>query len=377
MDGKTKKAVVEIFARGYRRATKKGKNLILTELIQLTGYNRCYARYILRNPSSQQIPKIRAKRRSIYTFILPKLRKIWQTANYACGKLLVVMIPEFLLQLEKYGEIQVTDDERKLLLRVSSSTIDRLLRNDKKAHGIKGRSGTKPGTLLKSQIPIKIFTPWNERKPGYTEIDLVAHCGDTLRGDFINTLDTVDIATGWSEKQALMGKGEYATLKAYDALEKRYPFPILGIDCDNGSEFINAHFFRMTQKRKITFTRARSGRKNDQAHIEQQNYSTVRKIVGYQRFETEKHLEVLNKIYGLLSDYLNFFIPTFKLVKKERIGSKIKRIYDSPKTPYQRVLEHPDIPEETKQKLKSKYESLNPAALLREINKLVYQLTSR
>jgi len=191
---------------------------------------------------------------------------------------------------------------------------------------------------------------------------------------YINTLDAVDIATCWTEKQALMGKSERVTIEAFEKMEKRFPFRILGVDSDNGSEFINWHFLRMAQRKQITFTRSRAYRKNDQAHIEQKNFSTVRKIIGYRRLETEKQMVVLNRIYKLLSDYLNFFIPTLKLVRKEHIGSKVKRVYDKPKTPYQRVLEHPDIREDIKVKLKSKYLTLNPLALLREISKLGKQL---
>jgi hypothetical protein len=260
------------------------------------------------------------------------------------------------------------------LLKVSAATVDRLLKGDRKRLEIKGKSGTKPGTLLKSQIPVRIFTPWDEQAPGFLEIDLVAHCGESLVDTYINTLDAVDIATTWIEKQALMGKSERLTVAAFEALETRFPFKILGIDSDNGSEFINWHFLRLAQRRQITFTRSRAYRKNDQAHIEQKNFSTVRKIIGYRRLETEKQLAILNTVYQLFSDYLNFFIPALKLVRKEHIGSKVKRIYDKAKTPYQRVLEHPDILEDTKISLRSKHQTLNPAALLRETNKLGKQL---
>lgn len=283
-------------------------------------------------------------------------------------------IPEFLESLLRFKEIKVNKSEKKLLLKISAATIDRLLKPDRKRLEIKGRSGTKPGTLLKHQIPVRIFTPWDEQSPGFLEIDLVAHCGESLVDTYINTLDSVDIATTWTEKQALMGRSERATIEAFEEMEKRFPFRVLGVDSDNGSEFINWHFLRMAQRRQITFTRSRAYRKNDQAHIEQKNFSTVRKIIGYRRLETEKQLAALNKTYKLLSDYLNFFIPTLKLVRKEHIGSKVKRIYDKPKTPYQRILGHPDIDEDIKAKLKDKHLILNPLALLREINKLGKQL---
>ena len=373
LDRKEKYAVIKAFIVRYRKAHKKEKGEILREVIALTGYNKTYTVELLHKlPDKKQITR---KRISSYESVLPKLRQIWRYTNYSCGKLLVPAIPQFIEVLVRCKELVVTQREKALLLAISPATVDRLLKPERRKLGIKGRSGTKPGTLLKNQIPIKIFTPWNEQMPGFIEMDLVAHCGDTLRGEYIHTLDGVDIATGWSEKQGLMGKGEYATKRAYAVIERRFPFSIKGIDVDSGSEFINAHFFRMTKKRRITFTRGRAGKKNDQAHIEQKNYSTVRKIVGYQRFETERQLAILNSIYAYLSDYLNYFIPTFKLVSKQRIGTKTKRVYDKPKTPYQRVLEHKKIPRKAKKMLKEKYQELNPAALLREINTLLSQLT--
>jgi len=248
------------------------------------------------------------------------------------------------------------------------------LRLREKEWRLKEDPGTKPGALLKHQIPVRVFTPWDEQIPGFVEIDYVAHCGETLADTYISSLDGVDIATTWTEKQACLGRSEKVTVEAYEEIEKRFPFKILGIDSDNDALFINWHFLRMTKRKQITFTRSRAYRKNDQAHIEQKNWSTVRKIIGYKRLETEKQLKILNHIYKLLSDYLNFFIPTLKLVKKEHIGSKVKRIYDKPKTPYRRVLDHPNIGENNKVSLKSKYQTLNPATLLREINKLVREL---
>ncbi len=321
MDLKTKRIIINKLSKEYKKANKKQKGEILTELVRLTGYNRSYARFVLRKPSVKR--KIQTRTRvSKYQVIIKPLRRLWVISNFACGQLLVSAIPDLLMQLVKFDEIKVTGKEKKLLFKISSATMDRLLKSDRKRLEIKGRSGTKPGTLLKTQIPVRIFTPWDEQTPGFIEIDLVAHCGESLVDTFINTLDAVDIATTWTEKQALMGKSERATIEAYEAMEKRFPFKILGIDSDNGSEFINWHFLRMAQRKHITFTRSRAYRSNDQAHIEQKNFSTVRKIIGYRRLETEKQLAVLNRIYELLSDYLNFFIPTLKLVRKEHIGSK-------------------------------------------------------
>lgn len=373
MDLKTKQVIIRQLANQYKKASKKEKGEILTELIRLTGFNRSYARFVLRIP-----PRVRSRQQRLkgskYELILPKLKKLWSVSNFACGKILVEAIPNLLKQLLKFGEIKVLKWEKRLLLQISATTIDRLLKAERRKLEIKGRSGTKPGPLLKHQIPVRIFTPWNEQTPGFVEIDYVSHCGETLADTYISSLDSTDIATTWTEKEACLGRSERVTVEAFEKLEQRFPFKILGIDSDNDALFINWHFLRMTKRKQITFTRSRAYRKNDQAHIEQKNWSTVRKIIGYQRLETEKQLVILNKIYQLLSDYLNYFIPTLKLVRKEHIGSKVKRIYDKPKTPYQRVLEHPGIDEIIKDQLRSKYQTLNPAVLLRGINRLVREL---
>jgi len=358
-------AIIRVFAKEYVRATKKRKGVILTEVLKVTGYHRKHAIELLNNPPKIQ-RQIRRRRPSVYLPIFPKLRKIWATSNFSCGKILVPAMPDLVKAMVRFGELKATRDEKRLLLKISASTCDRLLKSERKKLEIKGRSETKPGPLLKHQIPVRIFTPWDEQIPGFVEIDYVAHCGETLADTYISSLDAIDIATTWTEKEACLGRSERATVEAFEKLETRCPFRILGIDSDNDALFINWHFLRMTKRKQITFTRSRAYRKNDQAHIEQKNWSTVRKIVGYKRLETEKQLKILNQIYKLLSDYLNFFIPTLKLVRKEHIGSKVKRVYDKAKTPYQRVLEHPSINEDTKNSLRSKYVTLNPAALLNQ-----------
>lgn len=372
MDLKTKQEIIRSLAKQYKTGAKKQKGVLVSQLVELTGYNRCYARLVLSHPPGQG--KQTRRKTSSYQMVLLPLKKLWKTSNYCCGQLLVAAISQLLPVLKKTGDLVVTEEQEKLLFQISSATIDRLLKHERKKLGVKGRSGTKPGTLLKHQIPVKIYTPWDEQLPGFLEIDCVAHCGETLRGEYINTLDCIDLATCWSEKQALMGKSELRTRQAFEETEKRFPFQIKGIDSDNGSEFINWHFLKLAKEKQITFTRSRPFKKNDQAHVEQKNYSTVRKIIGYKRLETEAQLTILNQVYVLLSDYHNFFIPTMKLEKKERIGARIKRVYGKPKTPYQRVLDHPTIDEQVRQKLKEKYQTLNPVLLLKQINKLVETL---
>lgn len=375
MDKHDKYAIIRAFAKEYKKASKKEKGRVISEVIKLTGYYKTYAVELLGSPLKPKSHKvIKRSRPSSYLPVFKELKKLWAISNFACGKILVPSIPGLLEQLIKFRELKITAKQKGLLLKISPATCDRLLKIERRKLEIKGRSGTKPGSLLKHQIPVRIFTPWDEQKPGFVEIDYVAHCGETLADTYINTLDSTDIATCWTEKEACLGRSEKVTVEAFEKLEGKFPFPILGVDSDNDILFINWHFMRMCKRKQITFTRSRAYRKNDQAHIEQKNWSTVRKIIGYKRLKTEKQLETLNQIYQLLSDYLNFFISNSKLVRKDHIGSRVKRIYTQPKTSCQRVLEHPGIDMEVKKRLQERYQNLNPAQLIRQINKLVNQL---
>jgi hypothetical protein len=331
---------------------------------------------LLANPPRRK-RLITRKRTSEYAQVLKPLRTLWAVSNYSCGKRLEPLLPSLIAALRRHKELIVLPEERKLLLQISPATIDRLLKADRKRITIKGRSRTKPGTLLKHQIPIKMWTDWDNAKPGFLEIDSVHHCGTSLYGDYIYTLDTTDVATGWNECCAHMGRGEYRTIQALETIRGRLPFPLLGIDFDCGGEFVNWHLIRYCERNHITYTRAREAIKNDQAYIEQQNYSVVRRFVGYQRLDTPEQLEILNKLYVLLSDYQNFFQPIMRLKTKIRDGAKVTRKYDKAQTTYQRVLRRKDIPKETKQKLRDRYKKLNPKKLLLDITKLGKKLSKR
>jgi hypothetical protein len=284
------------------------------------------------------------------------------------------MLKEVICILERHKEIRLDRDTRKKLYKISSATIDRLLAEERKKQTLKGRSHTKPGTLLKSQIPIRTFSEWDEKSPGFVEIDLVGHDGGDARGEFIQTLDVTDVCTGWTETQAVRNKAQVWVFEALKDIQGRLPFELLGIDSDNGSEFINDHLSRFCEDRHITFTRARPYRKNDNCFVEQKNYSVVRRAVGYYRYDTEEERNTLNELYGHLRLYTNFFQPVMKLIEKTRIGSKVIKKYDKPRTPYQRVLESPLVPDGKKQQLKGQYVTLNPAELKRKITKLQQKL---
>jgi len=381
-----KKATAVVAVR-YQKARKKEKGIILDEFTQLTGYGRRYASYVLRSHGRKvRINKSyviqgdirnteRRKKPKVYDGAVEEaLKKIWYIMDCICGKRLAPILRDVVRRLERFHEIRISGDVRQKLNRISAASIDRLLAKERKKHQIKGRGNTKPGTLLKHQIPIRTFSDWNEHKPGFVEIDLVGHDGGDSHGDYAQTLDVTDICTTWTETEAVRNKAQIWVFDALKDIRQRIPFPLLGIDSDSGGEFINDHLFRYCQEEKITFTRSRPYRKNDSCFVEQKNYSIVRRAVGYLRYDTEEELATLNELYRHLRLYTNFFQPTMKLIEKTRIGSKVIKKYDKPLPPYRRVLACPDVSEENKQALRKLYGKLNPAHLKRQITRLQQKL---
>jgi hypothetical protein len=355
------------------KAKKAEKQKILDEFTVATGYHRKYAVRVLKHgyPSRKRKPK---GRKLVYQGeVVTALEKIWEIYGRICSKRLHPYLPEGIKVLERCGEITLSNRTKELLLQISRSTIDRSLRpaRFKTPHG---RSTTKPGTLLKKNIPVRTFTDWNEDTPGFMEIDLVAHCGESTEGQYLNTLTCTDICTGWTEVLALRRRTQEAVCTSIDSMRKDLPFALLGIDSDNGSEFINDLLYRYCANRKITFTRSRPYQKNDQAHVEQKNWSVVRRTIGYDRLETEEEHKLLERIYQDLRLYINFFQPVLKLIGKERIGNKVIRKYDTARTPFQRVLERKEVPLARKAPLLNLYLCLNPAELRRRIDTHVAKL---
>lgn len=379
---KQRQAVTAVTMQRYRKASKKVKQQILDEFCETTGYCRGYARFILRNHGRQvwrrdkrvvvgEVRKRQQRQKPRYydEAVVQELSKLWQLLDYVCGKRLVAIIPELIAQLERFGELRLARTTKEKLLRISAATVDRLLQPERRKHQLRRRSHTKPGTLLKHQIPIRTFAEWDEQQPGFAEIDLVAHDGGLALGDFCQTLDLTDVCTGWTELEAVPNKAQVWVFEAIQEIRERLPFPLPGLDSDNGSEFINGELLRYCQQQHITFTRARPYRKNDNCYVEQKNYSVVRQTVGYQRFDTAAELLVLKQLYGRLRLYTNFFQPTMKLKSKERLGSRVKKSYHAAQTPYQRVIACEQVTEVDKKKLKQQYRLLNPAALKRELDK--------
>ncbi|HSE21431.1 MAG TPA: ISNCY family transposase [Pyrinomonadaceae bacterium] len=385
---KERKRIAEATAGRYRKAGKKERGAILNEFVELTGFARSYAALVLRNqgrvvPVSRQLrvrgdvgeKLARPGRGPTYDEQTVKvLIQVWRIMDYICGKRLAPVLGEMVERLLRHNELRCDATTSKKLARMSAATIDRLLRPERQKYQLKGRTHTRPGTLLKHQIPMRTFTEWDDQQPGFLEIDLVGHDGGVLDSHHAFTLNAVDIASGWNCSTALQNKAQVWTLQGVAEIRAKLPFPLLGIDSDNGSEFINESLYNYCRDHKITFTRSRPYRKNDSCFVEQKNYSVVRRAVGYQRFDSDEQLRLLNQLYEKLDLYTNFFQPSLKLKSKERHGARVTKKYHEARTPYQRLLDSSFIKEQTKQLLRDRYYLLNPAQLKRQIERLQQKL---
>lgn len=351
----------------YRKANKRQKTRILDEFVAATRYNRKYAIHLLGGSPPRPSPKKRGRRQIYGPDVVAALVQVWEACGHLCGKRLHPFLPDMVEALERHGEIKLAPETRSRLLQISASTIDRRLKRARGKLAHRGQSTTKPGTLLKNAIPIRTFADWNEQRPGFVEMDLVAHCGETVAGVFLHTLCVVDIDTRWTEPIALPNKGQKATFVGIQTMRQRLPFPLLGIDSDSGSEFINYHLYHYCQDEQITFTRARPFKKNDQAYVEQRNWTVVRQVVGYARYESPEALALLKSIYEDLRLIVNFFQPVMKLESKTRVGSKVRKVYDVAQTPYQRVMASAYVDPDAKRQLSELYVTLNPAELQRHL----------
>jgi hypothetical protein len=366
----SRREYLEAIGKRYRKAARKEKSIILGEFCVICGYNRKYAIRLLRKKS----PPVSNRKPGpvpIYTKeqLLVPLKRIWFATDQMCSKKLKAAIPLWLPFYEGEYEPLLPDVRQKLLV-MSPATIDRLLKPLRALYK-KGRCSTKPGTLLKNQIPIKTHN-WDVTKPGYFEADTVAHCGNSMAGDFVFSLTFTDIFSGWTENRAVWGKGSQGVLRQIRNIEERIVFPIHGFDCDNGSEFLNHHlvnYFTDRPKAPVQFTRSRPYRKNDNAFVEQKNWTHVRQLLGYDRFDNPGLVPVINDLYlNEWSLFNNYFCPTLKLKEKQRINSRYIKKYELPQTPYQRLLDSKDVSGEAKKTLATVYNSLNPFKLKRKID---------
>ncbi len=352
----------------YLNARKEEKGRILDEFIQVTGYHRKAAIRLLHRKGLRKREQRRGRRRRYGYEAVDALRKVWEASDRLCSKRLKPFIGELVRVMRQHGELAVNASLEAELCQMSPSTIDRLLRPWRRLGGRRPLSTTKPGSLLKNSIPIRTFADWTDERPGFLEVDLVAHCGESTEGFYLNTLCAVDVASGWSECMGVWGKGQQRVGSAVHRVRQRLPFPLLGLDSDNGGEFINQHLYNYCRKEGITFTRARSYKKNDSCHVEQKNWSVVRRLVGYDRYNSHAALECLNLVYATLRQYVNFFQPTMKLISKTRHGAKVHKVYDTARTPYQRLLESGTLTPAKRVELAATYRGLNPVLLLSQLN---------
>lgn len=373
MSNGSKREYLQTIRQRYLGGSKSLKRTILDEVCHVCGYNRKYAIRVLRVshcPGSGGHPG----RPRLYNdpALMTFLKKLWTCSNLVCSKRLKAMIP---LWLPHY-ETSLSTELKRQLETISPATIDRLLAPVRHRYTKRGLATTRPGSLLKKHIPIKT-NQWDEHIPGFLEADTVAHCGSSMAGQFVYTLNMVDLATGWTEQRALWGKGDHGVLVAMESIEQTLPFPVLGFDCDNGSEFLNWPLLKYFVDRKcpVQYTRSREYHSNDNAHVEGKNWTIVRQYLGYDRFDDPQITQALNDLYThewrLL---MNFFFPSVKLIAKERIKSRIIKQHDPPQTPLQRVLTSTHISQQSRRLLEELYKQLNPFQLQNRVNKKINRI---
>ncbi len=369
MGYRAKRELLVQIAPRYREASSVLKEVILDEFVAATGYVRKYAIRLLNHPVDLKLAIERPRRPRYGLEVQQALQLTWTAANHICAKRLVPFLPTLVESLEQHGHLHLSEEGRNLLLSMSAATADRMLRPYRKQerHGI---STTRSGTLLKKQIPIRTFQDWNDVKPGFLEADLVAHCGTQAEGSFLYTLTLTDVATGWTECLPLLNRGQQAVVAALKRAQQLLPFPILGIDTDNGAEFINMELMTYCEQEHITFTRGRPQKSNDQCYVEQKNGQIVRQVVGYDRFVGELAYRQLTELYRALRVYVNCFQPSMKLQTKQREGSKVRRTYDQAQTPMQRLLASGAVAQHKQLELRRVIQALDPLRLLHQLEHL-------
>jgi Integrase core domain len=369
--------VASAVAERYRAAGRLEKGRILDELCAVTGWHRKHAIRVLSSSEKSVSPQPRPRRRTYGAPIRDALIALWEASDRLCGKRLVVMIPTLLPALERHGRLKLDVNERVLVLRASAATIDRLLGDVKiaAAGGRRRRAGF--SSAVRRQVPVRTFSDWGRPPPGYCEADLVAHGGTSVSGAFIQTLTMVDVATGWTECFPLVMREAALVVEAIERAQSLFPWPILGLDFDNDSAFMNDMVVPWCRSREIEVTRSRAYKKNDQAFVEQKNGAVVRRLVGYGRFQGVEAARALARLFAAARLHINFFQPSFKLKEKRREGAKVIKRYHAPATPYERALAHPAVDETVKRRLREMYCALDPVALLAQMRAAQDELGQR
>lgn len=379
MTNMSKKELLEQVKPRYLKADKKEKGRILDEFCLNTDYNRKYATNILQAGYDYHRVKRegRKKRKKVYgSATMLAIIRIWEFLEYPCGSRLQPVLLSTAESLERFNEIRINETIRNDLRNISAKTLDRRLSRERQIRKLnRNRGTTRHGSLLKSSIPIRIAN-WDTNHVGFMELDTVAHNGGDPSGEHIWSLDATEIYSGWSEQIAIMSKGEKGVINAVDEIKTIVPFNAAGFDSDSGSEFINWHMVKYCDKNNLFFTRSRPDRKNDNAYVEQKNYTHIRKWLGYGRYDTIKQLKLINDLYrNELRLFNNFFRPVMKILSKEKINNSVcKKQYDTAKTPCQRLMDCPHISNIKKKELQTIYLSLNPADLKRKIDQKILKI---
>lgn len=372
ISGATRAELVKAIGERYGAGSRVDKLRILDEFVALTGYHRKHAIRVLNGRAAKR--KQRRSRTRLYDeAVREAVVVLWEASDRICGKRLKPLLPILLAALEGHGHMQLDQAVRSRLLAASAATIDRMLAPTRASVG-RRRSpvGAKPA--IRRSVPVRTFADWKDPAPGYMEADLVAHCGGSVAGSFVQTLTLTDIASGWTECVALVVREGALVVEALGRLQATMPFPLRGLDTDNGGEFLNDMVLKYCTEQQVEFTRSRPYRKNDQAWVEQKNGSVVRRLVGYGRLEGMTAAEVLARLYSASRLFVNFFQPSFKLAEKTRVGARVTKRYHPPATPCARLLVSDDIPDEMKDRLRSVLATLDPLRLLDEIRAAQHHL---
>ena len=378
MSLKARKELCESIKDRYRSSRRKEKKNILDEFASATGYHRKHAiRKLGRNvvikkaaPRPPRAPRLHTRD------VQEALFTVWKAANCICTKRLIPYLPTFVESLERHGHLNLEHGTKRLLLSLSAATADRILYRYRHAGSAPPKARAPGNPTLKTLIPVRTFDDWTENRPGYVEADLVWHCGSYAGGAFVNSFVLTDVETGWTECFALLYRDAEFVIRAFKEARNRFPFPVLGLDTDNGTEFITYKMLQYCKDNRIKFTRSRPWKKNDQCFIEQKNGHIVRRLIGYERFEGLAATRVLTELYKVIRLYVNFFQPSMRLLSKSRMGAKTYRKYDVPRTPYDRILTSENVTKRNKQKLRREYRRLDPVLLLSEIERLQNKLWS-
>ena len=364
------KEYIELMQKRYRRAGRVERGYLLDEITKVTGYHRKSATRLMSTKVGRPSKgKRRGRPRRYGEDAAAALRQVWEMSDWLCGRRLAPFMEELVSRLQAWEELPLPQEIVEQLNGMSASTIDRLMR-PYKVRGLRRpwTNGKSPGSQLKAAIPIRTFGEWGNPPPGFLEVDLVAHCGESTEGFYLNTLTGVDIATGWVHCRAVWGKGQDRVGGAVHEMARALPFPLRDLHSDNGSEFINHRLYTYCRRKGIHFSRSRPYKKNDNAHVEQKNWAAVRRHVGYDRFSSRAALERLQKVHRLAGLLHNFFLPSMKLIHKRRQGARVHKVYDTPKTPYQRLLDLDVLSHDQRASLQQLYRSLNPVSLRRQLD---------